>query len=451
MTYTWDNNSNLLSDGTNAYTYDHANRLISVVGSATTSSFGYRCNGLSSDPWGIIGCQSDRVSQTVDGMTESYTLDLNNWLTQVLADGTHTYLYGAGRIAQYDSGIGEYFLGDALGSVRQLTDDAGAVTLVKTYQPFGNVMQSIGTDSSPYGFTNEWTDGNGLVYLRARYYEPGIGRFITRDKWRGAILSPITQNGWIYVEDNPVNFTDPSGYITQQEEPYANNIVSYLKWLYKVDVLKDWGFQKSVLGSIVMCRWEDGDWTIKELITLQDGTYNLAVAMGGPGRFIENIGGVSISQESISMKGITRAHRIKFTNSSKSINKWIVVHELAHAWDLNKGRRLSKELQEFTGGHTSRIEGWTKRILGYCDKDRRLPGCNRDGYFYGDVPPAGSDEKLNVIEDFAESVTAYVYPVEAQERIQKYFKDPIYGDLLYYSDYTQTKRWAYVNSLVNRQ
>jgi YD repeat-containing protein len=86
VTYTWDENGNLLSDGVNAYTYDHANRLVSVAGPSSSSSFAY--NGL-----------GDRLQGTVDGVTTNYSLDLNNWLTQVLADGTNTYLYGAARIA----------------------------------------------------------------------------------------------------------------------------------------------------------------------------------------------------------------------------------------------------------------------------------------------------------------------------------------------------------------
>jgi len=60
------------------------------------------------------------VSQTVNNVTTNYTLDLASGLTQVLADGTDTYLYGAGRIAQYHAGEADYFLGDALGSVRLL-------------------------------------------------------------------------------------------------------------------------------------------------------------------------------------------------------------------------------------------------------------------------------------------------------------------------------------------
>jgi hypothetical protein len=64
----------------------------------------------------------------VSGVTTTYTLDLNAGLTQVLADGTNTYLYGAGRIAQNSTANGkQYFLGDALGSVRQLVSAGGAV------------------------------------------------------------------------------------------------------------------------------------------------------------------------------------------------------------------------------------------------------------------------------------------------------------------------------------
>jgi hypothetical protein len=59
----------------------------------------------------------DRLQQAIDGMPTNYTLDINTGLTQVLADGTHAYLYGQGRIAQNGEEI-EYFLGDALSSVR---------------------------------------------------------------------------------------------------------------------------------------------------------------------------------------------------------------------------------------------------------------------------------------------------------------------------------------------
>jgi YD repeat-containing protein len=65
VTYTWDDNGNLLSDGTNTYTYT-SNKLSSISGENLNVTFQYRCNGESSDQWGIIGCESERVSQTVN-------------------------------------------------------------------------------------------------------------------------------------------------------------------------------------------------------------------------------------------------------------------------------------------------------------------------------------------------------------------------------------------------
>jgi hypothetical protein len=107
---------------------------------------------------------------------ESYTLDLNNWLTQVLADEMNIYLYGNGRIAQYNAGEAEYFLGDALDSVRQLSDSTGAVKMSKIYLPFGEVQSSAGAAVTNYGFTGEWADVTEPIYLRTGYYalEHGI-------------------------------------------------------------------------------------------------------------------------------------------------------------------------------------------------------------------------------------------------------------------------------------
>ncbi|MBI3242747.1 MAG: hypothetical protein HYZ49_10690 [Chloroflexi bacterium] len=91
--YIWDNNGNLLNDGTNEYVYDAANRLTSVTRSDQSTVSSYQYNGL-----------GDRVSQTVNGVTTNYTLDLNTGLTQVLSDGTNAYLYGNGRIGKLQPG-----------------------------------------------------------------------------------------------------------------------------------------------------------------------------------------------------------------------------------------------------------------------------------------------------------------------------------------------------------
>jgi hypothetical protein len=150
--YTWDNNGNLLNDGVNNYTYDAANQLTAMSGPFGSSTFAY--NGM-----------GDRLSQ--NGV--NYTLDLNSGLTQVLSDGTNQYLYGVGRISQVNTTtlitdivpLRDYFLTDALGSVRQLTDSQGEVTRVNAYEPYGSVSQSAGNGTSPVAYTGEQVDVSG--------------------------------------------------------------------------------------------------------------------------------------------------------------------------------------------------------------------------------------------------------------------------------------------------
>jgi len=194
--YDWDNNGNLLNDGVNAYTYDSANRLKSLSNPSAVTSYAY--NGL-----------NDRLQETVNGDTTTFTMDLNMGLTQALSDGTNSYIYGNGRIAQVNTTT-EYFLGDALGSVRQLTNISGAITYAKAYDPYGTVTSTTGSSQSAYGYTNEYAS-QGLVYLRARQYAPGMGRFLTRDTWHGDANNPLSLNKWNYVSGNPINATDPTG------------------------------------------------------------------------------------------------------------------------------------------------------------------------------------------------------------------------------------------------
>lgn len=177
--------------------------------------YAYRCNGLSIG-YGS-GCESDRVSQTVDGVTTHYVLDQAAGLTQVLSDGTYTYLYGNGRIGQFTAVSAAtdsaYFLTDALGSVRQLANSAGVVTLNESYDPYGERLSSVGSAASIYGFDGEQFDpATGLTYLRARYY--ASGRFLTRDTWLGDDRTPMSYNAWLFGYSNPVKYVDPSGNIS---------------------------------------------------------------------------------------------------------------------------------------------------------------------------------------------------------------------------------------------
>ncbi len=193
--YTWDDNGNLTNDGAQTYTYDHADRLKVVSKNSVTTSFVY--NGL-----------GDRVSETVNGATNHFTLDLNTEITQVLAGNDTTYLYGNGRLSQFSGANSTYYLGDSLGSVRQLADEDGVITLAKTYEPYGEVMSSVGIGTSEYGYTGEYTSSYvKLLYLRSRYYSLETGRFVTKDSWQGIFKKPMSYNPWLYTYANPIHWT----------------------------------------------------------------------------------------------------------------------------------------------------------------------------------------------------------------------------------------------------
>jgi YD repeat-containing protein len=112
------------------YTYDAANRLVSVT--QGTDNYGFTYNG-----------QGDRLSQTMNGVPRHYTLDLHAGLTQVLDDGPNTYLYGTGRLGELQPGGFVYHLGDALGSVRQMVQVDLREGCALGSMPFEFVSESI--------------------------------------------------------------------------------------------------------------------------------------------------------------------------------------------------------------------------------------------------------------------------------------------------------------------
>jgi len=214
VSFVWDDNGNLIQDDRAIYAYDYANRLKVVLMGGDQYLFDY--NGL-----------GDRLRQTVNGAPAEYTLDIVSSLTQVLTDGKNVYLYGVGRVGGQQPGGWQYHLPDALGSVRQLEDASASVTLAQAYEPFGGVISSSGSAATAFQFTGELVDETELLYLRARYYAPGQGRFISRDIWRFAFDRPITLNAWPYAHDNPVKVTDASGHTPPS--PYDHRNLT--KWL----------------------------------------------------------------------------------------------------------------------------------------------------------------------------------------------------------------------------
>jgi RHS repeat-associated protein len=114
---------------------------------------------------------------------------------------------------------------DAAGSVVAITKAVtGAQTLVATYAygPFGEQTGSTGTDPiasrNPLRYRGYYTDGaTGLYYLPARYYDPDVARFLSKDPAPPVAGDPGSLNAYAYCLGDPVNLEDPSGAIADYD------------------------------------------------------------------------------------------------------------------------------------------------------------------------------------------------------------------------------------------
>lgn len=135
-------------------------------------------------------------------------------VSQVVSGGvvtTTTNLFGLSLISQDTGAAVRTLLADGLGSAR--TEMRGSVVeTITTYEPFGNLLAQTGSSGTVYGFTGQQYDNaTSLLYLRARYYSPGLRVFMSKDPWSGNVQQPGTLNPYVYVLNNPTNLTDPTG------------------------------------------------------------------------------------------------------------------------------------------------------------------------------------------------------------------------------------------------
>src|SRR5262249_41658835 len=129
------------------------------------------------------------------------------------------YTYGLDSISQTrwngSAWVTHFYGTDGLGSVRCLIDTTGAITDTYTYDAYGNLIASTGSGTpNDLRYTGELLDPDiGLVYLRARWMNPNLGRLWTMDENEGEQSDPISLHRYLYVSDNAADLVDPSGHI----------------------------------------------------------------------------------------------------------------------------------------------------------------------------------------------------------------------------------------------
>jgi RHS repeat-associated protein len=208
VSYTYDNNSERIkvtpsSGPATSYGYNQAGSLTSVERPeegevpAIDESFAYDGSGL-------------MASRTSGLSTHSLTWDSNSSLPLLLDDGQNSYIYGPGGLAVEQISSEEaptYLHHDQLSSTRLVTNAEGEITDTFTYGPYGALEGSTGASTTLLGFAGQYTDPEtGLQYLRARFYDPSTGQFISRDP-----LAALTRAPFGYANSNPVNSADPTG------------------------------------------------------------------------------------------------------------------------------------------------------------------------------------------------------------------------------------------------
>ncbi|BAZ50329.1 YD repeat protein [Nostoc sp. NIES-4103] len=240
-----------LVEGTTTYTYDANDRLLEEILGGKVTQYQYDAIGnltaklengetLAEYEWnakgelvavevtengetGRIEFEYDhngiRVAINVDGEETRFLIDSNQQeyaqvIEEYQANGNvnTTYTHGWDLISQDNGNERTYYQVDGLGSTRLLTNNNGAILVEYDYDAYGNLTRKVGDANNNYLFAGEQFDeAVDGYYLRARYYDPATGRFVSRDSFAGFNDRPLSLNDYLYVEGNSVNAIDPSG------------------------------------------------------------------------------------------------------------------------------------------------------------------------------------------------------------------------------------------------
>jgi RHS repeat-associated protein len=211
--YSYNDRGSLLSiqspAGTSTFTYDALDHLSSVTGPGGTVSYLYDATGrllARTDATGTRRCLPlpVRPDRALEDCAVTYSTDL-------AAEQPQANVFDATGLASVHGAAMLYTFTGEQNHVVALFDGSGNAAGSSGYDAWGVRTAHTGTEIG-YGYTGERQDPvTGLVYLRARWYHPQLGRFLTVDHYAAASTDPRTLHRYVYASDNPLNHLDPSG------------------------------------------------------------------------------------------------------------------------------------------------------------------------------------------------------------------------------------------------
>ncbi|NNM44140.1 MAG: hypothetical protein HKM07_07330 [Chlamydiae bacterium] len=205
ISFSYDTNGNLITKSTPKgdikYGFNDLNQLIDYEDAKHSVKFTY--NG-----------QGERLTKTIDGQTTKYGYEdifpVFHLLEENSENTKRSYFYAHTCLGYSEGEKTYYYLEDSPGSsIGFIVDEKGNVIEEMKYDSFGKCLSN---SKSSLQYNAELIDQeSGLVFLRTRYYDPSLGRFISSDQFPGNTLQPQTLNRYVYVHNNPLSFYDPMG------------------------------------------------------------------------------------------------------------------------------------------------------------------------------------------------------------------------------------------------